>query len=204
MKYRKKTNYHHHAKLWNSALVGQNLILDFSFSNDCLNSEHNSILSQTRRIIDFNCESDRPFNLWFTSLKKDSKIYDKFQKTNLITSKHFINQTETHFIDLFPKDKLVYLSPDAEDTIDKFDRNSIYILGAVVDRYEDNPLTCESAKQLNIKSFKLPLKDHVILTELSLDLSFYNVFQMLNYMQLDYACWKKRVSHVLTNGSKEK
>lgn len=175
--------------MMNAVFEGQNLILDFSFSEDCLNSEYNSIVSQTQRIVKFNLESDQPFNLWFTSLQKNSSINQLLHKQNILSPKNFINHKEQHYIELFNKDQLVYLSPDADEIIDKFDKNAIYILGAIVDRYSDEPLTFNSSKKYGIKSFRLPLEKYVLLSKLATDLSFFSVFQMLNYMQLSYATW---------------
>lgn len=189
-------------KMMNCALEGQNLVLDFSFINSLLNSEHNSVMSQTQRIIKFNLASDKPFNIWLTSFKKDAKIDEKFHKLNLGKPTNFINRTDKHFIELFPKDKLVYLSPDAEEEMGEFDRNAIYILGAIVDRYIDEPLTFNSAKELQIKSLKLPIEKHVILSGLALDLSFLSVFQMLNFMQESYASWDKAFAAYLQSDRK--
>ena len=181
-------NYAQDARLWSSALEGQNLVLDFSLMRNCLLTEQGSICSQAQRIVMFNREVEQPFNLWFTGLQSENMI-DRFNKINLFVPRNFVNRTERHFTELFPKEKLVYLSPDAEDTIEGFDRQAIYILGAIVDRYQDDPLTFESARKHGIRAVRLPLKEHVILSDLALDLSFFSVFQMLNYMQLSYAQW---------------
>lgn len=171
------------SRLWSSALDGQNVVLDFSLLADRMQSEKMSICSQSQRIVLFNKEADMPFNVWFTSLT-DQSVINRFNTVNLFKPTNFVNQSERHFTELFPKQKLVYLSPDAEEAIEKFDRETVYILGALVDRYEDNPLTFESAKRHGIRSVRLPLKEHVILSDLAIDLSFLSVFKMLNYMQV--------------------
>lgn len=198
----RKKDYNQHIKLWNSAMDGQNLILDFSFSNDRMKSEQNSIVSQTQRIIFHNIESDQPFNIWFTGLSKESKIYERLVSINLFSPRNFINQTEQHYSELFPKDRLIYLSPDAEETIDKFDSKAIYIIGCIVDRYDDQPLSLNSAKQHNIRSVRLPLEKHILLSGLATDLSFLNVFQMLNYMQFSFANWENAFRMYLQNDRK--
>lgn len=185
----KKLDYSQHMKLWSSALDGQNLVLDFSVTSDCLLTELGSIASQTHRIVRFNNEVDQPFNLWFTGLQNED-IIGRLNYVNLFSPKNFINRTERHFTELFPRERLVYLSPDAEETIETFDRQAVYVLGALVDRYEDSPMTFESAKRHGIRAVRLPLKEHVILSDLAIDLSFLSVFKMLNYMQLSYAKWE--------------
>lgn len=188
MKNSRRVNFASQMRLWSSALDGQNLVLDFSLTKECLLTELGSIASQTQRIVRFNNESDQPFNLWFAGLR-DGPVLDRLNSVNLFSPRNFINRTERHFTELFPRERLVYLSPDAEETIEEFDRQAVYVLGALVDRYEDHPMSYESAKQHGIRSVKLPLKEHVILSDLAIDLSFLSVFQMLNYMQLSYATW---------------
>lgn len=188
IKRKKSCDYSQQARLWSSALDGQNLVVDFSLSPERLRTEQGSISSQAQRIVLFNREADQPFNVWFTSLC-DENIKGSFDRVNLFSPKNFVNRSERHFTELFPKEKLVYLSPDAEEAIDEFDRQAVYVLGALVDRYEDNPLTFNSAKHHGIRAVRLPLKEHIILTDLAIDLSFLSVFKMLNYMQLSYARW---------------
>lgn len=175
----------------NAVFEGQNLVLDFSFVDQCLNSEHNSIVSQTRRIISANLDAERPYNLWFTSFDETNQVRKKMENAKLVEPNHFINKKSEHFTELFAKDKLVYLSPDAEEEFDEYDHQAVYVLGAIVDRYLDDPLTFDCAKKHNIRSVRLPLDKHVMLSDLSIDLSFYSVFQMLHFMQFDYATWDK-------------
>lgn len=45
-----------------------------------------------------------------------------------------LNLHEENYLDLFPKDQLVYLTPHCRDTMEKYDHDAIYIIGAIVDK----------------------------------------------------------------------
>jgi ribonuclease P protein 1 len=41
--------------------------------------------------------------------------------------------TESSYLDIFPHEKLIYLSPDSNVEMTSFDHDAIYILGGIVD-----------------------------------------------------------------------
>lgn len=70
--------------------------------------------------------------------------------------------TEKSYMDLYPHEKLVYLSPDAPETLREFDSDSVYIIGAMVDKTPlRKNLTYGIAKRLGIRSQRLPLEEHL-------------------------------------------
>lgn len=46
---------------------------------------------------------------------------------------NLVQEHEASYIDLFDRKNLVYLSRDAEMTLDRFDPEKIYILGNIID-----------------------------------------------------------------------
>lgn len=45
-----------------------------------------------------------------------------------------MNIHEKSYLDLFPKQKLVYLTPHCREEMDTFDHDAVYIVGAIVDK----------------------------------------------------------------------
>ena len=61
------------------------------------------------------------------------------------------------YLDLFPKEDLVYLTPNAPDFMTEYDPHKIYIIGGLVDKVVTKPVTMAKAKREGIKMAKLPL-----------------------------------------------
>lgn len=53
--------------------------------------------------------------------------------------------------------EVVYLSPDAEEEIEEFDKNAIYVIGGLVDATVSLHQTKKKARDLGIKSYKLAM-----------------------------------------------
>ena len=64
-------------------------------------------------------------------------------------------------MDLFPKDQLVYLTPHCRTELDTWDNDAIYIIGAMVDKANQEPLSLAKAKEHGIKYAKLPLEKYI-------------------------------------------
>jgi tRNA (guanine9-N1)-methyltransferase len=65
----------------------------------------------------------------------------------------------------------VYLTSEAEDTLETLDSSHIYIIGGIVDRNAHKGVAYEKAKQLGLRTAKLPIKEHFphILTVLTIN-----------------------------------
>ncbi|XP_063822919.1 mitochondrial ribonuclease P protein 1 homolog isoform X2 [Ostrinia nubilalis] len=61
------------------------------------------------------------------------------------------------YLDVFPKDKLVYLTPHCREELTEFDHDAIYIIGCMVDKVNNEPLSLAKAKKDGVKMAKLPL-----------------------------------------------
>jgi len=56
-----------------------------------------------------------------------------------------------------PKEKIVYLTPHCREELDIFDHDTTYIIGGIVDKSNQEPLTLAKAKREGIRMAKLPL-----------------------------------------------
>ena len=79
------------------------------------------------------------------------------------------------------KKQLVYLSSDAEETIETLDVNCAYIIGGIVDRNRLKGITHEKAVAQGIRTVKLPIKENFGLGATHI-LTVNHVFEiLLNY-----------------------
>lgn len=143
-------------KLISSMIHGQTIILDFFHGNNLTNiKEKNIILNETVSICKTNCKSIDPFNLIFFNAELNSENLKNIK--NRLSSSFPLQIYENNYIDYFPKDKLIYLTPDSRYHMKYMDPDAVYIIGAIADYGKEQPLTLAKAKREGIKHQRLPL-----------------------------------------------
>lgn len=71
--------------------------------------------------------------------------------------------TAKSYLDIFPQDRLVYLTPDAKDSIQTYNHDDIYIIGAFLDKFSLNkPISHTKALREGIRQYKLPIDENVV------------------------------------------
>lgn len=87
------------------------------------------------------------------------------------------------FTELFPRERLVMLTPDSQDVLDyKFD--DIYIVGGIVDFGRADPLTLAKAKRLGIRTARLPLDNLQLREGDTRELSMSGVLRIIREFQV--------------------
>jgi tRNA (guanine9-N1)-methyltransferase len=90
---------------------------------------------------------------------------------------------------------LVYLTSDAEETLETLDTSHAYIIGGIVDRNRLKGATYKKAKEQNIKTVKLPIKENFQLAATHI-LTVNHVFEiLLNFEQC--GSWYEAMEKVL-------
>ena len=73
---------------------------------------------------------------------------------------------------------MIYLSADAEETLETIDPNCTYIIGGLIDRNRFKNAATDRAKALNVRTARLPLSEHVRLNS-SAVLTIVHVYDLL-------------------------
>ena len=146
----------------------QNLVIDLSFEDLMTSEECHRLALDLNMIYHIN-------NLAQPEKRFDINICHQLSKMSLTIDylgrylPSMENQDHFHirgisYLNLFDKNRLVYLSPDAKDVID-FDSNDIYIIGGIVQkkvfRRDSNNVTYSKAKRDGIRVGRFPI-DHLI------------------------------------------
>ncbi|XP_054287155.1 mitochondrial ribonuclease P protein 1 homolog [Macrosteles quadrilineatus] len=152
-------NAHDNNRLIQAMMFGHNLVIDCGFYNDMNQMENKLCCKQLVYLFAENRISKNPFNIHFCNLKKDSCLYHFLKKSiPTIEDPAFpINIHEGHYLNLFQKEKLVYLTPHCRTELKEFNPDDIYIIGAIVDRVNQMPLTLAKAKSEGLRMAQLPL-----------------------------------------------
>eukprot|EP01118_Nematostelium_gracile_P018526 TRINITY_DN8249_c0_g1_i1.p1 TRINITY_DN8249_c0_g1~~TRINITY_DN8249_c0_g1_i1.p1 ORF type:complete len:205 (-),score=64.44 TRINITY_DN8249_c0_g1_i1:13-627(-) len=120
--------------------------------------ETNSLGSQIMYCASSNIRIENPFRLVITSfggkLQEKMSHYEGFSKWKLTAE-------SKPYIDLFEKDKLVYLSSEAEDILETLEDDKVYIIGGLVDHNRLKGITHQQAVSQGIKTVRLPIGEHM-------------------------------------------
>ena len=143
--------------------IGTPLVVDFSYVKNIQSKRHvkGVIGKEANLAIHNNRSSHAPFALHFTGVEPE--LREKMEALQCITDENRVNMpveiTEKHQFDLFPKEKLVYLSPDSRNDLLRYNDDDIYVIGGIIDKGDDRaPLTLANAKKERIRHARFPMK----------------------------------------------
>lgn len=184
-------------RLWRAAQIGGKLIFDCSYDEYMARHESKSTANQLSWSFMANRNSREPFDLHFCNVNLNSPTIQQLERTipTMRDEKFPMHIHECSYVDLFPKDQLVYLTPHCDDDLTEYDSDMIYIIGAMVDKSGQGPLSLDKAKALDLKMVRLPLDRYLDWDKGS---KFLTLDQMVNIM-LDLkrtGKWEVALQHV--------
>ncbi|CAF0732467.1 unnamed protein product [Adineta steineri] len=172
------------AKLFVAARFADYIIIDCSFSNEYNDNE--ILLENYYERLQLKIHS------CFTSLHRYHSpsfvtlcnVYSN-KKDKFLRNSPYCHATSLSYLDLFPREQLVYLSPDSPNIMNKYEHNVIYILGGIFQKTKNERLTLEKADNEQIRHQSLPLQQYLRLSSnasavLSLN-QVYNILMTLKH-----------------------
>lgn len=128
-----------------------------------------------------------PFNIMLTG--PFSEACKKTMKQTMISNDPELGylgaqMIEQNFMDLFPKDDIIYLSPYAPNALKKYDPEKVYVLGGLPDVMStlDRAGSFPKCKSLGIKAYRLPL-DYYFVFKKSKKLSLRECVTILDHLK---------------------
>lgn len=145
-------------RLHRAKLHGQKVVIDCSYEHFLTNLERSKVASGLRWVYTENRRHIKPMDLHLCGVEPDSKIIKNLsgQVPSLLKKSSPTRIHHECFTELFPKDRLVMLTPDSNQVLE-YNADDIYIVGGIVDFGRSDPLTLAKAKKLGIRSARLPL-----------------------------------------------
>ncbi|KAL1463306.1 hypothetical protein WDU94_015069 [Cyamophila willieti] len=144
----------------NSIQLGPDIIIDMDYYDYMNQLEESMLAKQLLYIISENRMQWEPYNIIFSSWKKESLVAQKLNSLiiNLYADEFPFNYSNAHFTELqYNKNELVYLTPHTNNVLLKHEPGSVYIIGGMLDKRITQPLSLAKAKKENIRAAKLPL-----------------------------------------------
>ncbi|PWA28913.1 hypothetical protein CCH79_00012858, partial [Gambusia affinis] len=142
--------------------TGRKLCVDLSMT-DCMSDKETSRLAgQLRRLYGSNKKATRPFHLFLTDLREDSRLYRECVRMNDGFLDYAMEITEESCLDLFPSESVVYLTPDAQEALQAVDADKVYVLGGLVDESIQKKLSLSRAAELSVRTARLPVDEYMV------------------------------------------
>jgi len=142
-------------KLNEIAFSEQKVVIDVSFDEAMTDKEVRSLVSQLTQLYAKNRLVEHPLQIFVTDFsgrfKQNLDSLDGFENWQGVKCE------EKSYLDLFPKERLVYLTADSDDSIQALDENDIYIIGGIVDKNRYKGICLKKAQEQGIRTARLPI-----------------------------------------------
>lgn len=103
-----------------------------------------------------------PFVMHYCGLHSGSLLWRNLQRNiPTLTEKPLpLKYHEEDICDLFPREKLVLLTPDSPNILQQYNAEDYYVVSGIVDRGDKVPHTFAKAKKFNLRTARLPLEQY--------------------------------------------
>ena len=139
----------------------QPIVIDCSWTKNATSQQNKSLFfKELPYLFNYNRHSYQPFDIHVTScdFRKNERLIKKQFPKHLEAPQEVLETfTEKSHLDLFDKDRLVYLSPDSRNDL-KYHADDIYIIGGLIDTDIMSNASLSVAKRQGIRHARLPMK----------------------------------------------
>ncbi|NWT91239.1 TM10C methyltransferase, partial [Urocynchramus pylzowi] len=179
-----------------SMIFGQPLVFDMSYEKEMSFREVSNTVRQIVMSESSNRRSVDPFHIHFCNFKDDSLYHREFIKNyREAWDKLLITVTDQCYTEIFPKDKLIYLTADSPKVMKTFEHDKIYIVGSLVDKSIKTGVSLARAKRLGLETAALPLEKYLLWSTGAKNLTLDQMMHILLTLK-DTADWKKALEFV--------
>ncbi|KAI0212383.1 RNA (guanine-9-)-methyltransferase domain-containing protein 1 [Lamellibrachia satsuma] len=188
-------NRHYYSNLAHAMMFGQTLVFDFAFEEHMKERELINLADQMNTCHGSNKIAKEPFHFHFCNVPPHSS-FQKRLYTSLPGLENLpISVSSENYLDIYPPEKLVYLTPDSNNVLGRYNHDDIYIIGGLVDKSVVKPFTFAKAKSEKIRTAKLPLDQYLIWTQGTKNLALNHVVNILHNVK-ETGDWEKAFSHI--------
>ncbi|KAM8960526.1 tRNA methyltransferase 10 homolog B [Pelodytes ibericus] len=142
--------------------TGPRLCIDLSMTEHMSKKEISRLAAQIRRLYGSNKKVAKPFWLYLTGFVEHGLLYDECVRMNDGFVNYLVDKTECSFLDLFPLETIIYLTPDSENALKDIEPEKIYVLGGLVDESIQKKLTYDKAREYGLQTARLPIAEYMV------------------------------------------
>ncbi|XP_059470220.1 mitochondrial ribonuclease P protein 1 homolog [Neocloeon triangulifer] len=157
------TEYDNYRLIRAMELQEQKIFIDCGFDSSMSPAEKGNLANQLQFAFACNRVHSEPFDLHLCNVQKDSSAIRKMMRAipMLLDTSFPCNVTEKSYLDIVPKESIVYLTPHCREVMRDFDHDANYIIGGIVDKSNQEPLTLAKAKREGLRMAKFPLDEYM-------------------------------------------
>ncbi|KAK1444975.1 tRNA methyltransferase TRM10-type domain containing protein [Babesia gibsoni] len=140
------------------------LVIDCEY--DCYENEKESksLAQQLMQSYSFNKRAVKPLNLVICGIQQGSFLAEAFEKISG-TDNWSCTLEYKSLEEIYPSNAVTYLSADAEEVLEDISDSGIYVIGGIVDRNRLKGISLSRSKQIGASCKRLPIKEHVKLSQ---------------------------------------
>ncbi|EDW85720.1 uncharacterized protein Dwil_GK23002 [Drosophila willistoni] len=152
-------NHWQNNRLTRAMQFAPKMVLDCSYDQHMTIREASYAAKQLMLSFAENRSNDEPFDLHYCNADLGGKCMESLKRyiPTMLNPEFPMNVHTKCFTELFPKEQLVYLTPHCREDLVKYNPDDIYIVGAMVDTVNNEPLSLAKAKRLGLRMARLPL-----------------------------------------------
>ncbi|NXM69502.1 TM10C methyltransferase, partial [Serilophus lunatus] len=179
-----------------SMIFGQPLVFDMSYEKEMSVREVCNTVKQLVLSESCNRRSVDPFHIHLCNFQDDSLFHKEFIKHyREAWGKLLITVTDQCYTEVFPKDKLIYLTADSPKVMKTFDHDKVYIVGSMVDKSVKTGVSLARAKRLGLETAALPLDKYLLWNVGAKNLTLDQMMRILLTLK-DTGDWKAALEFV--------
>ncbi|KRT80697.1 hypothetical protein AMK59_5382, partial [Oryctes borbonicus] len=152
-------NNFYNSRLIKALMFGQKLIVDCGYYKEMTTRENVNCAKQLMLLFAENRINDDPYDLHLCNLNKQSSLAQALHRQIATMYEPWfpLNIHQESYLEIFPKDKLIYLTPHCRQEMLDYDHDAVYIIGGIVDKSKSDPLSLAKAKREGLRMLKLPV-----------------------------------------------
>lgn len=157
--YEQTMDHWNNNKLIRAMQFSPKIAIDCSYGSFMTPQEASNAAKQFMLCFAENRTDDDPFDLHFCNASPESysiKVLQKFIPKMYETA-FPMNVHEESMTEVFPKERLVYLTPHCRTDLTEYNPEDIYIIGGMVDKANNEALSLAKAKRQGLRMARFPL-----------------------------------------------
>ncbi|XP_055371178.1 tRNA methyltransferase 10 homolog A [Condylostylus longicornis] len=182
----------------NKAAESKNFLkvaVDLDYDDLMIDKDIGKCVKQLLRIYTINRRSLAPAKLYFTGIKKDGKIHKSLAKNDGYENWDVQWAFNKTYHEILSKNDILYLTSDSDNVLETLEKNTVYVIGGIVDHNHQKGLCMDRAQKLGLRTARLPLSEHIDMKTRTV-LSTVHVFEILLKVS-EGISWTKTLLEVL-------